>query len=209
MTAPIRHEGVVIRRDPAGERHLRLCLLDPQHGVVTFLHRPAAKTGSPTVTPDLFDDAELYPDSPKGGATTARFVKEYRLIRRRSGLSREYVRLELACRLSLLLADNPHPADSWPALHTLACAALDALETRPAPEATFLKFLWKLACNEGWPVREHFVPALPPPLAAALRTILVTPLDAIPAESTPAVRELTHRLEQWLVREAHYVVKPT
>lgn len=204
-TAPV--EGLVLRRDAAGERHLRLMLLDPRHGVTALLYRPQSKSGTAMVTPDLFDEAEVFPDTPRGEPGKIAFVKEYRLIRRRPGLAKQYTRLATACRLASLLADNPHPPESWPALHALASTALDALESRPAPEVTLLKFLWKLARDEGWPVREHWAQALPGPLAESLRTLLATPLDAVAPASIPAAVELTTRLEQWLAREAHYVVK--
>ncbi len=207
MTPPLRHEGLVLRRDPAGERHLRLTLLDPGHGVVALLYRPQVKSGAAMVTPDLFDDAEIFPDTPRGAGGRMPFVKEYRLLRRRSGIAKHYARLDLACRLASLLADNPHPPESWPALHALACTALDALVSRPAPEVTLLKFLWKLARDEGWPVREHWAASLPEPLANALHALLTAPLDTVDTAGIPAAVELTARLEAWLVREAHYVVR--
>lgn len=208
MTDALRLDALVLRREPAGERHLRVTLLDAAHGAVTLLHRPVAKAGSPTVTPDLFDDAEVFPDTPKRGDAASRFVREYRLVRRRAGIARDYARLEAASRIAFLLAANPHPPDSRHATLALARTAFDALDSRPAPEATLLKFLRTLARDEGWPVREHWEAALPAGLAASLRLILATPLDAIPPDELGPARELVNRLEQWLVREAHYVAQP-
>ena len=208
MTEAPRLEGLVLRREPAGERHLRLTLLDAEHGAVMLLHKPAAKSGAPTVTPDLFDDAEVFTDTPRGGASASRFIREYRLIRRRTGLARDFNRLEIASRLAHLLAANPHPSDSGKNLLDLSRTAFDALESRPAPEATALKFLWKLARDEGWPVREHWERRLPRGLAESLRRILTSPLDTIPADEIAPARELTRRLEQWLADEAHYTIAP-
>ncbi len=202
-----RHEGVVLRRENAGERHLRLTLLDPEHGLVLCLYKPASKSGSPTVTPDLFDRAEIFLSPGKDGEP-AKFVREYRLIRRMSGLAADFTRLTQACRLANLLARNPHPHDSWPGLHTLAVEALEALATKPRPDAAYFKTLWRLARDEGWPVKEDFAQRLRPGERALAALLLATPLTELDETSAPrALTEgLSRDLEQWLAREAQFVI---
>ena len=41
-----RYEGIVLLRETAGERHLRLVLLDAEHGLVRCLYKPASKSGA-------------------------------------------------------------------------------------------------------------------------------------------------------------------
>lgn len=205
-TAP-RHEGLVLLREDAGERHLRLTLLDPEHGLVRCLYKPAAKTRAATVTPDLFDSAELFLSPPKSGES-ARFVREYRLLRRLHGLASDYTRLTLACRLAGLLAKNPHPPDSWRALHTLASEALAAIADKPRPEAAYFKCLWLIARNEGWPVKEDFARRLRPGELALASRVIALPLAALSEQDAPAalIEGISRDLERWLAREAHYVV---
>ena len=206
MDATPHHEGLVLLREDAGERHLRLTLLDPSHGLVRCLYKPAAKSGSPMVTPDLFDSAEVFLSPPKAGEC-ARFVREYRLVRRLPGLGSDYARLTLACRLARLLAKNPHPPESWPVLHALACDALAAIASKPRPDAAYFKCLWRIARDEGWPVKEDFAERLRPGERALAALALATPLASLaPADAPPALIEgLTRDLERWLAREAHYV----
>lgn len=200
-----RHAGIVLLRENAGERHLRLTLLDPEDGLVRCLYKPVAKSGAATVTPDLFDVCEATLDTPKAGGS-ARFVREYRLVRRFDALARDYARLTLACRLANLLAKNPHPPESYAPLHALMTEALAAIEAKPRPDAAYLKTLWLVARDEGWPVREDFLTSLRPGERDLVGVVLRTPLPEIGDAVPPAlVAGITGALERWLEREAHFV----
>lgn len=202
-----RFEGVVLLRENAGERHLRLTLLDPDHGLVRCLYKPAAKSGAAMVTPDLFDTAEVFLDTPKSGET-ARFVREYRLVRRHAALGADYARLTLACRLANLLSKNPHPPESWPVIHALACDAIAAIAEKPCPEAAYFKTLWRLARDEGLPVKEDFFVRLRPGERDLAVIVLNTPLTGLTEDTAPKplVEGLSRSLEQWLASEADFVV---
>ena len=202
-----RFSGLVLLREPAGERHLRLTLLDPEEGLVRCLYKPAAKSGAPTVTPDLFDACEATLDAPKAG-DNARFVREYRLVKRLDALGRDYARLALACRFATLLAKNPHPPESFAGLHALATGAFTAFAEKPFPEAAYFKTLWLVARDEGWPVKEHFFPSLRAGERELAARLLATPLAGLSSDDAPkaATEGLSRALEQWLAREAHYVV---
>lgn len=202
-----RFEGLVLRRESAGERHLSLTLIDAEHGLVRCFYKPAAKSGAAMVTPDLFDTAEVFLDTPRSGEP-ARFVREYRLVRRHAGLGADYARLTLACRLANLLTKNPHPPESWPALHALATGALEAIAGKPRPEAAYFKTLWRLARDEGLPVKEDFFVRLRPGERDLAVVVLNTPLAGLTEESAakPLVESLSRSLEQWLASEADFVV---
>lgn len=201
------HEGLVLRRDPAGERHLRLTLLDPEHGLVTCLYKPAAKSGAAMVTPDLFDTAEVFLDTPKGDGP-ARFVREYRLVGRLAGLAADYARLTYACRLANLISKNPHPPESRRRLHTLADGALVAFAGKPRPDAAYFKTLWLIARDDGLPVKEDFAANLRLGEVELIGTLLNTPLAGLDDTLAPPaqVEGITRTLEQWLVREADFVI---
>lgn len=197
----------MLRRESAGERHLRLTLLDPEHGLVRCLYKPASKSGAAMVTPDLFDSAEVFLDTPKAGEA-ARFVREYRLVRRLSGLGADYARLTYACRLANLLAKNPHPPESWPSLHALAEGAFTAFAEKPRPDAAYFKTLWVLARDEGLPVKADFGAGLRAGENELAALVLARPLAELDEVAAPRalVEGLSRALERWLVREAHFVI---
>lgn len=201
-----RLSGIVLLRENAGERHLRLTLLDPEHGLVRCLYKPAAKSGAATVTPDLFDTCEATLDTPRTGETS-RFVKEYRLVLRRDAFGRDYARLTLACRLASVLAKNPHPPESFARLAELADHAFASLAAKPRPDAAYFKTLWLIARDEGWAVKEDFLTRLRPGERDLATLLLATPLAAIDDASAPKalVSGLSQALERWLEREAHFV----
>ena len=135
-------------------------------------------------------------------------MREYRLVRRHAALGADYARLTLACRLANLLAKNPHPPESWPAIHALASRAFAAIADRPHPETAYFKCLWLLARDEGLPVKEDFFVRLRPGERDLAVLLLNTPLAGITGEAAPKplVAGLVSSLEQWLVSEAHFVI---
>lgn len=202
-----RIEGLVIGREPAGERHLRLTVFDPERGPTRCLYKPVARSRAATVTPDLFDTAELLIDQPKAGES-ARFVREYRLVERIAGLGTDYTRLTFACRWANLLSKNPHPPESWATVYTLAGDALRAIADKPRPDAAYFKAVWKLTRDEGLPVKEDFFPKLRPGEQEIVLHLLNRPLLGIDETLAPkaAVEGVARALENWLAREADFIV---
>jgi len=196
--------GLLLLREPSGERFLKITFLRADTGVALFLLRRSSKPAA--AAPDLFDSAEIELAPPRPGAAAGvRFANEYRVLRRRRRLAADYERLELACRLARIVAANPLPPESAPAILALLENALGAFETRPRPDAALLKTLWRLAGGEGLPVREHWLPSLNAADAAATAAILRTPLDR-QTEDAARVSRLRASLEHWLAAECHFVI---
>lgn len=95
---------LVLGRDPSGESHSLLTLLEPAEGIVRCLIR--TQRGNGTTLPDLFDEGEVSLERAKDGGI--RFARDYRLLTRRAGLARDHRTLERACRLASMLRKNPH-----------------------------------------------------------------------------------------------------
>ncbi|MDR2981696.1 MAG: hypothetical protein LBV12_05560 [Puniceicoccales bacterium] len=193
--------GILLAKEPSGERHLKLALLSPEKGLVACLLRVATKATTPA--PDLFDYAEVSLNPPKGGGP--RFAGEYRIIRREPEIGADYGRLAIACRLALILTRNPPPDGSSAEVHDLCVEAVQAFAGRPRPDATLFKSLWKLVRGEGYPVQEHWLRGLDRGDREAVASILNCPLDA-QVETADNVSRLTRRLERWLENECHFVL---
>ena len=71
---------LVLGRDPSGESHSLLTLLEPAEGIVRCLIR--THRGNGTTLPDLFDEGEVSLERAKDGGT--RFARDYRLLTRRT-----------------------------------------------------------------------------------------------------------------------------
>jgi len=191
---------LVLGREPSGESHLLLTVLDGEEGAARCLVR--ARAAGKTERPDLFDDAEVTLEPAKGGAN--RFARDYRLVRRRSGIGRSPAALERASRLCNLIRRNPPPPESAAVALQIARETLEAMATRPRPDAAYLKALWLLLKDGGWPVEADWLGRLGSRMAAAA-SVLSRPLDAQEVDAA-GVTELTESLERWAAGEVHYVL---
>ena len=199
------HQVLVLRKEASGESFLKLHLLGPELGCQLCLKRVATKSRSTRAAPDLFDDAEVLLERSKQG--TAQFVSEYRVLRRRSEIGRNYRSLQLASHLSkLLIANGGHLAD-LPALYQLAERSMDAFAQGLEPSVVFLKGLFLLLKDEGYPVRESWWPELPHGVRQQARELLGRPSPAsLPAEARSSCEAATRNLLQWLRRETDFIL---
>lgn len=198
MAAALR--CLVLGREPSGESHLLLSLLDAEEGLVRCLLR--SRAGGKAERPDLFDEAEVTLESAKGGSN--RFARDFRLLRRLAGLGRSPAALERASRLANLVRRNPPPPESAVVAYQIVRESLNAMATRPRPDAAYLKALWLLLKDGGWPVEADWLGRLG--VRAALATsVLGAPLDAQTA-GPAEVAGLSEELERWAAGEVHYVL---
>lgn len=190
---------LVLGREPSGESHLLLHLLEPAEGVHRCLIR-AGRRGDGR--PDLFDEAEVALERPAGGAN--RFARDYRVLRRHTGIGRDPRALERASRLGNLVRRNPPPPESAPVAFRIVGETLAAMASRPRPDAAYLKALWLLLKDGGWPVEADWLARLGT-RAAAAAAVLGAPLDA-QSEDAASVAALSEDLERWAAGEVHYVL---
>jgi len=191
---------LVLGRDASGESHDLLTLLEADEGLLRcLLRRRRAGAGD---SPDLFDEAEVTLEKSKDGGT--RFARDYRVIRRRTGVGRDRRALERASRLAGILRRNPPPPESAPVCWKIAQETFDAIAARPRPDAAYFKALWLILKDGGWPVHEHWFSRLGGRQADAA-SVLAAPLDAQRADEE-TVAALSADLERWAAGEVHYVL---
>lgn len=197
--------GFILDRAVHGEKFWRVIVLTREHGAQTCLVRIAGKNKT-TCVPDLFDEAEILLDKPKAGAEDApRFAKEYRVVRRNSGISGNYAALVCASKLASVLAKNAFPPDAADAVFALCANAFRAFGEKPNAEAAYLKALWTLARETGYPVKEDWFENSAFDDRESVAAILKTPLDALECDPRDVAHH-TRRLEAWLEREHHFVL---
>ncbi len=191
---------LILGREPSGESHLLLSVLESEQGLVRCLLR--SRPSSKAERPDLFDEAEITLEPAKGGAN--RFARDYRLVRRLSGIGQSHGALERASRLANLLRRNPPPPESAAVAYQIVRETLSAMATRPRPDAAYVKALWLLLKDGGWPVEADWLGRLGAQAAIAA-SVLGTALDAQTATEAE-VRTLSEDLERWAAGEVHYIL---
>ena len=155
--------------------------------------------GKATATPlDLFDETELWLESSNQGRTW--FIKEHRLIQRHDGIGRSYDALKTAAALGSLLGRNPVPDESREAVADLLRTTFAALAGGGRPDIVWLKALYCLLRDEGYPVKQQWWPQLAPADRDAAAQLLNQPLATQTADISTVAR-IIHRLEAWIGAE--------
>lgn len=195
---PLQTTAIILSRQPSGSDNFeQLAAFSPEHGVLLLLRR--VKQGKSATTPlDLFDEAELSLESSSQGRTW--FIKEHRHLRRHEGIGRSYDTLKTAAALGTLLARNPVPDESREAVAALLRTSLDALSTGGRPDIVWLKSLYSLLRDEGYPVKQQWWPQLSADDRALAAQLLNQPLAAQTAEPAQVSR-IVRLLEDWVAAE--------
>jgi hypothetical protein len=199
----------VLSRQPSGsDAFEQLVVFDATHGVLPCLMRKAkaAPPGSARRSSaprnegwlDLFDETELWLESSNQGRTW--FIKEHRLIQRHDGIGRSYDALRAAAALGALLSRNPVPDESREEVAGLLRTTFTALAAGGRPDIVWLKALYCLLRDEGYPVKQQWWPQLAESDRDTAAHLLNQPLAAQTADSMTVAR-ITRGLEDWVRAE--------
>jgi len=168
--------ATVVGRELRGESSLYITAYAPDVGLARMMKKISAKkTGA---LPDLFDDisAEGEADSP----ASLKFMRGFSLIKGRGDIALDYRAFEQASLVALTVAKNGAHIEDCARLSSRLRAALDAMAQKSPPEVVRLKFMYLLARDEGYPVREDFLAKLPAAKRGLFMDIIKTPsADAV------------------------------
>src|SRR5262249_21385491 len=126
--------------------------------------------------------------------------KEHRFIQRHAGIGRSYDALKAGAALGALLARNPVPDESREPVAGLLRSSFSALADGGRPDIVWLKALYCLLRDEGYPVKQQWWPQLPEPDRPLAAQLLNQPVAAQTVEAAIVAR-LTRRLEDWVRAE--------
>lgn len=198
----IQTTAFILSRQPSGsDKFEQTIAFSAEHGVLHCLVRQSksAKAGARSeASLDLFDEAEVWLESTNQGRTW--FLKEHRLIQRQAGIGRSYEALKTASAIGSLLARNPVPDESREPVADLLRTSLGALAAGGRPDIVWLKTLYSLLRDEGYPVKQQWWPQLPPADRDAAVQLLNQPLAAQNA-GPESVSQITRSLESWVAAE--------
>jgi recombinational DNA repair protein (RecF pathway) len=197
--------ALVLRIAPNGESFQRIDILTKEVGYILCLKRVSKKNSLQTAAPDLFDTADIHLESPRQG--TARFVKEYQLVHRRSSIGQSYRKLQCASEFCSLMVQNaPHMAEPT-ILYEITERTLNAFGEKGSPEIISLKALYLILKDEGYPVRESWWPQLSARLREPARQLINDPSpESAAAEQIKICTEIHQNLRNWLSYETDLVL---
>ena len=190
--------GFILAKQPSGSDSFeQLTTFSAEDGVLHCMGR--IPQGKSTATPlDLFDETELWLESTNQGRTW--FIKEHRLIQRHDGIGRSYEALRTAAALGTLLTRNPVSDDSREEIVALLRTTFAALADGGRPDIVWLKALYCLLRDEGYPVKQQWWPQLSETDRDLAAQLLNQPLAGQTAD-TEAVARIARRLEDWVRAE--------
>ena len=195
---PLQTDAFILLKRPPTDAYQSFAVFSPEHGAHTVLQRLSKKSATTSVALDLFDEVSLQLESSNQGRTW--FVKEARLAKRHPALGRSYETLRHASALAALIARNPVHEDSRTAVAALLRGALAAFADGAHPDLVFFKSLYRFARDEGYPVKQQWLPSLPKDLRTEAERLLRTPLAELEKSKieNPKSKILERRLEDYL-----------
>jgi hypothetical protein len=195
--------GVVLSRDPAGDRHLRIRIFDQFEGLKAVLFSLPGKRGSKTHPPDLFDDVECYLQPVKSESTIP-FVTDFQIMRSYREFTVNPLTFLTASQIArFYLQNGDHLLEPAPRLKLLR-SSLDSFFRAKLPGVVLLKLLYCFSRDEGLPVKESWISGLPNHLLNQTVSILKTPVSEIQVEQDQ-LSEILERLKLWINAETELI----
>ena len=194
----------MIEKRPPADAFQTFGLFSAEHGNLLALQRIARKPSPSHVAPDLFDTISAMLESSNQGRTW--FVREVRIVARRAAIGRSYDALRFASALVAVIGRNPVHEESRPNVEKLLRSALDAFGTAERPDIVHVKSLYRFARDEGYPVKQEWLPSL----SAADRAVATAALGRkLDEQETSAgdVERIRRSLEAYLGANTEIIIK--
>ena len=191
----LQTEAFVLLKRPPADAFQTFTVFSAEHGTLVALQRIAKKALSTAQPLDLFDEASLLLETSNQGRTW--FVKEARVVTRRTEIGHSYESLRRATQLSTLIARNTVHEESRAAVAALLRMAFAAFGSGSRPDIVYFKSLYRFARDEGYPLKEQWFPTLPSADRSEIVTLLNRPLTEQSATAA-VVNRLERRLAEYL-----------
>ena len=193
--------AIVIGIDNHTDRFLRIHLFEAEAGYLCVLKRKATKKVSSNNL-DLFQEVEMVIE--KKTEHDIGFVKEFTTLASFAGIGRNYSAFDNASRFCRAIQLNarhmPHPEGVFELLKV----SLQAWEAKPHPDVTFFKALYRLAYEDGFPVKEGWLLRLNKTDQQVAKSILYQKIEEQKPD-TNAVKLLAENLITWLTHHQDFL----
>jgi len=194
----LQTDAFVLLKQPPTDSFQACTVFSPEHGPLHVLQRLPKKSAASQVNLDLFDEAALMLESSNQGRTW--FIKELRLLHRPSGIGRSYETLRLASEFAGLIARNRVNEDSRAKVGALLRQVFTSFASERRADIVYFKALYCFARDEGYPLKQHWLPMLPVDLRRTAEDLLHLPVASLTESEINPTRSalLTRRLEEYL-----------
>jgi recombinational DNA repair protein (RecF pathway) len=192
---------IVIGLEKGTERFSRVQLFSDEAGYLQALRRKSTRRAG-TLQLDLFQSVEVVLEQKAGYELS--FLKECNIVLERQTIATHYAAFDCACRFCRAIQLNAGHMEHPESIFQLLAQSLDAWNEKPLPHATLLKALFKLASQEGFPVRERWLPQHNNTEVATIRILLGQPLQSLSIPDSHA-KELAEDLTNWLSSQQDFL----
>jgi hypothetical protein len=197
--------GIVLSRDPAGERFLRIRIFDQVLGLKAALFSLPGKSTQKSIPPDLFDDVNCLLN-PNHTQLSIPFVTDFQRAFSYRALAIDPLIFLTASQIArFYLINGDHLLEPAPRLKLLR-SSLDSFQRAQVPQVVLLKLLYCFARDEGLPVRESWLAGLPRRLSLHAQEVLGLPVDRAMIELS-VINEILESLRNWMNSETELRVE--
>lgn len=199
MNQPLH--AIIIGIDNHADRFDRVHLFEAETGYLCVLKRKSTKKVSSNNL-DLFQEIEMVIE--KKNEYDIGFVKEFTTLNSHAGIGKNYTSFDNASRFCRVIHLNarhmPHPADVFELLKM----SLQAWDVKPHPDVTFFKALYRLAYEDGFPVKEGWLLQLNKTEQQVAKSVLYQKIDEQEPDAN-AVKLLAENLMNWLTHHQDFL----
>ncbi len=193
--------AIVLDRERRAEASVMLTAFSPEDGLVFLFKRLSGKKTS--LVPDLFDEIECSVSTPDADAPV-KFLGQFEVLKRRAGVSASYEKLCAASEIASVAKSNGANIDEKRTLFELIARSLDAIEAHDNHATVKIKFLYLLARNQGYAIKEDFFRSLADADKSDFSEILALS-TADQAAEKPRSERLYEMLKRWILSETDIV----
>jgi hypothetical protein len=197
-------EAFVIEKRPPADAFQAFGLFSAEHGNLLALQRVPRKASPSQVSPDLFDEIYAMLESSNQGRSW--FVREVRILTRRAAIGKSYDCLRFASALVAVISRNPVHEESRAPVALLLRTALDAFGSASRPDVVHLKSLFLFARDEGYPVKQEWLPSLPAADRRIATSVLTLKLKDQDSDSADVAR-IRRSLEDYLSTHTEIIIR--
>jgi len=192
---------IVIGIETGSERFSRVQLFSEESGYQQVLKRKSSKQAGIQHL-DLFQTVEVvFEQKP---TYEMAFLKETHILADRDRIGKNYSAFENASRFCRAIHLNARHMENPKTIYELLVQCLDAWNSKPNPHTIFLKALFRLAAEEGFPVRELWLSEMNPDDRTQTRIILSEPLDTLKIPDSVS-KVLADQLINWLTHRQDFL----
>jgi hypothetical protein len=193
--------AIVIGIDSNTERFNRIHLFESEHGYICVLKRKSSKKISSNNL-DLFQEVEIVIQ--KTNDQDIGFVKEFTIIEAHTGIGKNYTAFDNASQFCRAIQLNARHMPNPQSVFELIKLSLHSWHCKPNPDVTLFKALYRLASEDGFPVKEDWLLRLNKNEREIAKSVLYRKVDEQEPASN-AVKQLAEHLIKWLTHQQDFL----